>query len=116
MGVDQLKASVSAAGSYTLVALAGESDMNTRQVLRDVLQEATSEPPRHLVIDMSGLEFIDSTAIHVLMDVRAGFAGDGGHISIVAPHPLIARVLSLSGTDQIVLVYPDLAAALAAEG
>ena len=34
MGVDQLRASVSAGGSYTLVVLAGESDMNTRQQLR----------------------------------------------------------------------------------
>ena len=34
-GVDQLKVSVSAEGAYSLVTLAGESDMNTRETLRD---------------------------------------------------------------------------------
>jgi len=112
MGVDQLKASVSAGGSYTLVVLAGESDMNTRQMLRGVLERAMSQPARHLVIDLSGLEFIDSATVHVLMDVQRTFAGDGGRMSFVAPHPLITRVLSLTGTDQVVPVYPDLGAAL----
>ena len=42
------------------------------------------------------------------MDVQRTFAGDGGQMSFVAPHPLITRVLSLTGTDQIVPVYPDL--------
>ncbi len=37
-------------------------------------------------------------------------------MSFVAPHPLITRVLSLTGTDQIVPVYPDPDTALAAGG
>lgn len=116
MGVDQLKASVSAEASYTLVVLTGESDMNTRQKLGAVLEQAMPEAGRHLLIDMSGLEFIDSVDLHVLIDTRNRFAREGGRTSIIAPHPLVARVLNLSGADQMLPVYPDLAAALAAEG
>jgi anti-anti-sigma regulatory factor len=54
--------------------------------------------------------------MHVLISTRNQFAREGGRTSIVAPHPLVARVLELSGADQMVPVYPDLAAALAAEG
>jgi anti-anti-sigma factor len=114
--VDQLRASVSAEASYTLVVLTGESDMNTRQILGTVLEQAMSKAGRHLLIDMSGLEFIDSVAMHVLIDTRNRFALEGGRTSIIAPHPLVARVLNLSGADQMVPVHPDLAAALAAEG
>jgi anti-sigma B factor antagonist len=116
MGVDQLMASVRAESSYTLVVLAGESDMNTRGMLSDVLGEAMSEAARHLLIDMSELEFIDSVAMHVLMETHARFAGEAGRVSIVAPHPLVARVLNLSGADQMMPVYPDLAAALGTDG
>ena len=116
MGVNQLRASITAEASYTLVVLTGEADMNTRQVLGAVLEQARSEAGRQLLIDMSGLEFIDSVAMHVLIDTRNRFALEGGRTSIVAPHPLVARVLELSGADQMVPVYPDLAAALAAEG
>ena len=51
MGVDQLRASVSAGGSYTLVVLAGESDMNTRQQLRSLDRPWPARRPGH---DMSG--------------------------------------------------------------
>ena len=116
MGVDQLKASVTAESSYTLVALAGESDMNTREVLGDVLDQAASQPARRVIVDMSALEFIDSTAMHMLMNFRASFTGQGGRLSFAAPQPLVARVLSLSGADQLVPIHPDLATALAADG
>jgi anti-anti-sigma regulatory factor len=54
--------------------------------------------------------------MHVLMETHARFAGEGGRVSIVAPHPLVARVLNLSGADQMMPVYPDVAAALATDG
>jgi anti-sigma B factor antagonist len=112
--VDQLKASVSAADAYSLVTLAGESDMKTRETLRKALTQAAVQPARHLIVDLSELEFIDSAAMHELMEVRASFGGAGGQLSLVAPQPLVARVLNLTGADQIVPVYPDLGSAVAA--
>src|SRR5258707_2892935 len=49
-GVDQLKATVRAKGSYTLVTLAGESDATTRQSLRDFLESEVSKDVRRLII------------------------------------------------------------------
>jgi anti-anti-sigma factor len=112
--VDQLKVSVSAEGAYSLVTLAGESDMNTRETLRDALAQAAAQPARHLIVDLSELEFIDSAAMHELMEVRASFGGAGGQLALVAPQPLVARVLNLTGADQVVPVYPDLRSAVAA--
>jgi anti-sigma B factor antagonist len=113
-GVDQLKVSVSAEAAYSLVTLAGESDMNTRETLRDALAQAAAQPARHLIVDLSELEFIDSAAMHELMEARASFGGAGGQLALVAPQPLVARVLNLTGADQVVPVYPDLRSAVAA--
>ncbi len=112
--MDQLKVSVSAEGAYSLVTLAGESDMNTRGTLRDALTQAAAQPARHLIVDLSELEFIDSAAMHELMELRASFGGAGGQLALVAPEPLVARVLNLTGADQVVPVYPDLRSAVAA--
>jgi anti-anti-sigma factor len=114
--VDQLKVSVRAEGSYTLVTLAGESDANTRQSLRDLLESEASKDGRRLIIDLSGIRFMDSAGLHVLVDVRAILLDRGGELLLVAPQPVVARVMSLVGADQLIPVYADLGAALAAAG
>ncbi|HEY4461592.1 MAG TPA: STAS domain-containing protein [Streptosporangiaceae bacterium] len=83
--MDQLKATVRAGGSYTLVTLAGESDANTRQSLRDFLESAVPEDVRRLVVDLSGLSFIDSAGVHALVDARAVLLDRGGEMLLVAP-------------------------------
>jgi anti-sigma B factor antagonist len=116
MGVNQLKASVSAGNSYTLVALAGESDFNTGQQLRDILASEAAKGVRYLIIDLSRLGFMDSTAVHVLLDVRVMQDDHGGALALVAPQSVVARLLSLVGADQLIPVYNSLDAALAAAG
>lgn len=114
--MDQLKASVRAGDSYILVTLDGESDANTGQLLRDLLQSEASKGVPRLILDLSGLRFMDSVAVHVLIDVRAILRDRGGELILVALHPVVARVLSLAGADQLIPVYADLDAALAATG
>lgn len=116
LGVNQLRASVSAGDSYTLVALAGESDTNTGQQLRDILTAEAAKGTRYLIIDLSRLDFMDSTAVHVLLDVRVMLGNHGGALALVTPRPVVARLLSLVGADQLIPVYDSLDAALAAAG
>jgi anti-sigma B factor antagonist len=114
--VDQLKVSVRAGESHILVTLAGESDANNAQWLRDVLESEASKSVPCLIVDLSGLRFIDSAGVHVLIDVRAILRDHGGELILVALQPVVARVLSLVGADQLIPVYADLDAALAAAG
>jgi anti-anti-sigma factor len=113
MGVNQLNASVSAGDSYTLVALAGESDTNTGQQLRGILTAEAAKGVHYLIIDLSRLDFMDSTAVHVLLDVRVMLENHGGTLILVAPQPVVARLLTLVGADQLIPVYDSLDAALA---
>lgn len=112
----QLRSSVTTEDSYTLVALAGEFDLNTSQTLRDVLEPHTSGPSRRLIVDLSGVAFIDSTAVHALLDIRAALAAVGGRLILVAPQAVVARVLNIVGADQLIPVCANLAEALAVAG
>ena len=116
MGVNQLRAAVRVEDSHTFVALAGESDTNTGQQLRDILTAEAAKGARYLIIDLSQLDFMDSTAVHVLLDVRVMLANHGGVLALVAPQPVVARLLSLAGADQLISVYDTLDAALATAG
>jgi len=105
--VDQLRVSVSGGDAYTVVALAGESDVYTYDQLRSALEaEATRGVPL-LIVDLSALEFMDSSGVQVLLDIRVMMNDRGGKLALAGPQNTVARVLNLVGADQLIPVYPS---------
>ena len=105
--MDQLRVSVSGGDAYTVVALAGESDVYTYDQLRSALEaEATRGVPLRSV-DLSALEFMDSSGVQVLLDIRVMMNDRGGKLALAGPQNTVARVLNLVGADQLIPVYPS---------
>jgi anti-sigma B factor antagonist len=111
--VEQLRVSVTGGDSYTVVALAGESDVYTYDQLRNVLESEASRGVALLVVDLSGLEFMDSTGVQILLDIRVMMNDRGGKLVLAAPQTTVARVLNLVGADQLTPVYETVEAAAA---
>ena len=91
-------------GSRTVVRLIGEADVTT-QVLGEALGAEAAKKPRFLLVDMSGLTFIDSGALHEIVRVYRSLRADGGLLALISPTPSVARVLQLSALDQVIPVY-----------
>jgi anti-anti-sigma factor len=107
-GVDELKISVTAGPAHTLVTVAGECDLHTGRKLRDVLTSEVSRGVGRLILDLSELAFMDSTGMQVLLSVRTVLIVRGGILALVSPQPVVARILELTGADQIIPVYGTL--------
>jgi stage II sporulation protein AA (anti-sigma F factor antagonist) len=97
----------SAGTSCTVVRLVGEADATTTS-LRDVLDAEAAKIPKLLLIDMSGLTFIDSSAIGVLMRAHEQLTAAGGVLALACPQNNVARVLHLIGADRAIPVYASL--------
>lgn len=106
--MDELRISVTAGTAHTLVTLAGECDLNTGRQLRDVLTSEVSRGAQRLIVDLSALTFMDSTGMQVLLSTRSVLAVRGGTLVLVAPQPVVARILELTGANQIIPVYDSL--------
>ena len=104
-GVEQLRVTVSGGDSYTVVALAGESDVYTYDQLRTALETEAAKGLALLVVDLAGLEFMDSTSVQVLLDIRVMMSDRGGKLALAAPQTTVARVLNLIGADQLIPVH-----------
>jgi len=104
-GVDQLRVSVTGGDSYAVVTLAGESDVYTSDQLRGALESEAAKGVALLIVDLSGLEFMDSTGVHILLDIRVMMKDHGGKLALAQPQGTVARVLSLVGADQLIPVY-----------
>ena len=68
-----------------------------------------------MILELSGLAFMDSTGMQVLLSVRTVLNVRGGTMALVAPQPVVARILELTGADQYIPVYGSLEDAQTAE-
>jgi anti-anti-sigma factor len=55
----------------------------------------------HLVFDLSETTFIDSSALHVLLDARKRVRAEGGEVVVVCPSPQVRRVFEVTGVDGV---------------
>jgi len=116
-GVDLLKVSVTARESagqpYTLVEMAGEADVTNTDELRRLLDEEVTLQPRTLIIDLSGLRFMDSSALHALLRANRALDRQGGVLALVSPQAAVAKILRLTTADRLIPVFDTVAEAAA---
>ena len=96
-----------------VVSLAGELDLYNAHEVRDALLECCAESPDRLVVDLSGVKFIDSTALGVLIEARTKLPNRRGFL-LAAPGMETKRALEISGLDRHFAVHDTLDSALAA--
>jgi anti-sigma B factor antagonist len=115
--VGLLRASVSVPGStgvpYTVVVLTGEVDATNSDELYGVLESVVLQLPRLLVVDLSGLTFMDSTGLRMLLRSSRELDQQGGVLALAAPQVSVARVLQLTRADQLIPVYATVTDAIA---
>jgi anti-sigma B factor antagonist len=98
---------------YVVVSLAGELDLYNAHEVREALLECCAEAPDRLVVDLSAVKFIDSTALGVLIEARTRLANRRAFL-LAAPGLETRRALEISGLDRHFAVHDSLDAALAA--
>jgi anti-sigma B factor antagonist len=96
-----------------VVRLAGELDLYNAHAVREALIGCTEESPDRLVVDLSGVNFIDSTALGVLIEARTRMANRRGFL-LAAPGLETRRALEISGLDKHFNVHESLSDALSA--
>lgn len=87
-----------------VVALAGELDLYNAHVVRDALIDAASEAPTRLVVDLSDVKFIDSTALGVLIEARTRMTNRRAFL-LASPGLETRRALEVSGLDRHFAVH-----------
>jgi anti-sigma B factor antagonist len=106
-GVDRLDGGV-------VVRLAGELDLYNAHQVRTALTDACADGPERLVVDLTDVDFIDSTALGVLIETRTKLENRGG-LMLAAPGLETRRALQISGLDRLFTVHDTVPEALLAK-
>jgi anti-anti-sigma factor len=69
--------------SRTVIRLAGEADASTGAV-REVLGAEAAKRPRLLLVEMSALTFIDSSALSVILKLHRDLDGTGCRLALIS--------------------------------
>jgi anti-sigma B factor antagonist len=85
-------------GSSAVVALVGELDVASVEPLRTELERLRAKTLAELLIDLSELEFIDSTGLALLLRLRGDCARSGTRLRVVAGPPAVQRLFAVTGT------------------
>ncbi|SDL76215.1 STAS domain-containing protein [Nonomuraea jiangxiensis] len=96
-----------------LITVTGEIDKtNTEQLETQIgLSHRHGQP---LVLDLSGTTFMDSRGLHLLLRLHARLCEQAMSLHLAAVHSTPARLMSITGVDDLFAVHPTPAAAMAA--
>lgn len=95
-------------GQRSVLRLRGELDASNRDHLRGAISSALENHPPLLVVDLSGLGFMDCAGLSVLAWAHKCLAGCGRHLVITGAEPAVQRLLQLTGLDMyLCLSNPD---------
>ncbi len=88
------------------VRLVGELDLFTAPCLHDGLGDLFDDGVRTIQLDLSALDFIDSTGLAELVLALKRSRQHGGDVVLRSPTPSTSRVLEISGLDRVFTVEP----------
>ena len=97
-----------------VIVLAGEVDIYTAPRFKESMLEVLDAGVNKLVIDLSGVTFIDSTALGVLIGGLRRLRDSGGEMALVVTTSPVERVLTITGLDKVFTIRDTRAAAFAA--
>ena len=94
-------------GDTYRVAPAGELDIATAGLLERELATVAASDAATIVLDLSGLSFIDSTGLRIVLDFSERCGGQDGRLGVIAGTPAVDRLLDIVGLrDRLPLISP----------
>jgi anti-sigma B factor antagonist len=99
-------------GAAIIYRLRGSLDLATAPSLRAALIEAANEGKHEIIVDLTELEFLDSTGLGALIGAHRRALENSGRVRLIVHDGPIQRLLNITGLMRIFAVYGSLDAAL----
>ena len=100
-------------GVHTVISVTGEIDVYTAPTLRERLNELIAEGEYHLVVDMAGVDFLDSTGLGVLVGGLKRARSHDGTLQLFCDQEKILKVFRITGLTKVFPIHAALPEALA---
>jgi anti-anti-sigma factor len=96
----QLVATASPASGAVQLTVRGELDIASAPELQVVLESIVAGPHAVLVLDLTGLSFLDCAGMRPIRAARRALEARGGQLLVRHPSPIVERALLLGGLGE----------------
>lgn len=92
-------------GCFLKIKLRGEIDHHSAAAIRSAIDSTLfAKRPRGLILDMSAVDFMDSSGLGLIMGRYAVMKELGGEVSVLDPNPRIEKIMSLAGMERMIKI------------
>lgn len=102
-----LKINVGRDGRQCRVQLAGEIDMGSAPILRKALLEVIETPFDQLMLDLSGVTYIDSSGVGTIVELRRRIDRSGGELVLSGLQERVRSVFEITKLDKFFTILDD---------
>jgi anti-anti-sigma factor len=100
-------------GNVTKVILSGRIDVAGANEI-DMPMNVIAGSKRAVVVDLSAVEFMASMGLRSIVLSAKSIMSKRGKMVLLSPQPMVEEVITISGIDELIPIYRDEAAAIAA--
>lgn len=100
-------------GDHSVIVVAGEIDVYTAPQLRDAISDLVAEGIFHIVVDMGGVEFLDSTGLGVLVGGLKRVRAHGGSMRLVCTSERLLKIFRITGLAKVFPIHDSVDDAVA---
>jgi anti-sigma B factor antagonist len=109
MSILDARISVSRFGNDSfVVAAGGELDLHTVDQLRRRLDDVITAGAHRILVDLTGVSFMDSTTLGVLVEAAQTVRAAHGRVVLVADDPRVTKVIEITGLERVFSVESSL--------
>jgi anti-sigma B factor antagonist len=95
-----------------ILSLTGEVDVANAGRVRDAGLKLISDGIKHLIIDLSPTDYMDSTGLGTLVGLHKRLVESEGELIVAGPQPRVERLFEITGLTQVFRIFDDVDAAL----
>jgi anti-sigma B factor antagonist len=99
-------------GESWVVNVVGDVDLHSAPELRDRLASLGDTGAKHIVVDLSECQFLDSMGLGVLLGAKKRMARDGRELHVVVTSPDVRRIFEITMLDRVLDLHATRAEAL----
>lgn len=97
----------------TVIAPEGEIDLHSSAVVKEQLEPLIAEKQPKVIVDLSGVSYLDSSGLAVFIEAMQRVQAYGGMFALCGLREGVRHIFAIARLDQVFKIFPDQAAALA---